>query len=102
MRIYISGKITGTNDYVERFEKAEKRILEASESDVFILNPVRVSAQLPKCMTYDEYIEFGFAMLNMADAIYMMRDWKSSPGACMEYGYARAKGIGIIEEDKED
>ena len=42
MKIYISGKITGTTDYIKRFERAEKAI-----SNYIVINPAKVNAQLP-------------------------------------------------------
>ena len=44
MKIYISGAITGTDDYMERFEKAEKELTDKGYS---VLNPAKVNAQLP-------------------------------------------------------
>ena len=39
--IYISGPITGTSDYMERFEKAEKELIENGYS---VINPAKVNA----------------------------------------------------------
>ena len=39
--IYISGPITGTSDYMERFEKAEKELIENGYS---VINPAEVNA----------------------------------------------------------
>ena len=43
--IYISGPITGTPDYMERFEKAEK---ELTENGYSVINPAKVNAMLPQ------------------------------------------------------
>ena len=43
--IYISGPITGTSDYMKRFEKAEK---ELTENGYSVINPAKVNAMLPE------------------------------------------------------
>ena len=52
MKIYISGAITGTDDYMERFAKAEKELTEQGYS---VINPAKVNAQLPEDTSYEEY-----------------------------------------------
>ena len=93
MKIYISGAITGTDDYMERFAKAEKGLTENGYSAI---NPAKVNAQLPKDTTYEEYMNMCFCMLDMADSIYMLSNYENSKGACMEYGYALAKDMIIM------
>lgn len=96
MRIYISGAITGTKDYLERFEAAEN---ELAAADNQILNPAAVCARLPE-LDYEEYMTVAFTMLSMAEAIYMIPGWQQSKGANREYGYAIGKGIRIIYGDE--
>lgn len=95
MRIYISGAITGTDDYMERFAKAEKELTEQGYS---VVNPAKVNAQLPENTTYEEYMKMSFCMLDMCSGIYMMSGWNKSCGANREYGYALAKDKIIIYE----
>ena len=95
MRIYISGAITGTDDYMERFAKAEK---ELTENGYSVVNPAMVNAQLPEDTSYEEYMKMCFCMLDMADAIFMISNWKTSCGASQEYGYALAKDMIIMYE----
>lgn len=95
MKIYISGAITGTTDYMERFEKAEKELTEQGYS---VVNPAKVNAQLPEDTGYEEYMKMSFCMLDMCDSIYMLKGWKKSCGANREYGYALASDMIIICE----
>ena len=95
MKIYISGAITGTDDYMERLAKAEKELTEQGYS---VVNPAKVNAQLPEDTTYDEYMKMCFCTLDMCEAIYMLRGWEKSCGANREYGYALAKDMNIIYE----
>ena len=95
MKIYISGAITGTDDYMERFAKAEKELTEQGYS---VVNPAKVNAQLPSDTDYEDYMKMSFCMLDMCDSIYMIKGWKKSCGANREYGYALAKDMIIMFE----
>ena len=93
MKIYISGKITGTTDYMQRFERAEKAL-----SKYIVINPAKVNAQLPKETTWEEYMQMSMTMLRMCNAIYMLKDWEDSKGARLEYNYAIENNYKIIFE----
>ena len=95
MKIYISGAITGTDDYIERFANAEKELTEQGYS---VINPAKVNAQLPEDTTYDEYMKMSFCMLDMCEAIFMLKEWSKSCGANREYEYAMAKDMIIMYE----
>ena len=95
MKIYISGKITGTTDYMERFAVVEKRLTEKGFS---VINPARVNACMPLDTTYEQYMEMCCCMLKQADAIYLMHGWRNSNGACREYSFAQAEKKIIMEE----
>ena len=95
MKIYISGAISGTKDYMERFAKAEKELTAKGYS---VVNPAKVNAQLPEDTTYEEYMKMCFCMLDMCDNICMLKDWEKSCGANREYGYALAKDMIIMYE----
>ena len=95
MRVYISGAITGTDDYMERFAKAEKELTDKGWS---VVNPAKVNAQLPEDTNYEEYMKMCFCMLDMCDSIYMIKGWEKSCGANREYGYAMAKDMIIMHE----
>lgn len=96
MRIYIAGKITGTDDFMERFADCEKRLTGQGFS---VVNPAAVNNAFPKDATHGEYMRISLVLLDMCDGIYMMQGWEDSPGASMEYGYALAAGKIIIQED---
>ena len=95
MKIYISGAITGTDDYMERFAKAEKELTEQGYS---VVNPAKVNSQLPEYTTYEEYMNMCFCMLNMCESIYMLKGWSKSCGSNREYWYAMGNCKTIICE----
>lgn len=97
MKIYISGPITNKLDYMKDFDRAERELLSQGHE---VINPAKINSFLPKDTTHEQYMNFSFMLLDMADAIYMLSGWRYSSGACMEYGYARAMDK-IIAEDED-
>lgn len=97
MRVYISGGITGITDYMQRFVDADN-MLHANNKEIETINPAIVNSFMPESFTHDDYMDLCFSMLEKCDAIYMLKGWKKSTGACMEYGYALAKGMEIYFE----
>ena len=83
IKIYISGKITGTTDYIQIFERAEKAL-----SNYIVINPAKVNEQLPIETTWKEYMQMSMTMLKMCDSIYMLKGWEDSKGARLEYNSA--------------
>lgn len=80
--VYIAGKITGDKNYKEKFQKAEEYLTELGYT---ALNP----AWLPSTgLEYEQYMRIGAAMLTEADAIYLLQDYKDSPGAIREINQA--------------
>lgn len=92
MTVYISGAITGCNDFSERFGAAEKVLRERGHT---VFNP----AQNGSGWSYREYINVGLMELMHCDTIYMMRGWHGSVGARLEMEYARACGLRILYEE---
>ena len=82
-KIYIAGKIAGFDGYKEKFEAAEKRLLDMG---ALPMNP----AVLPPGYKQAEYLHICFAMIEVCGAVYFLNNWEDSPGALMEYGYAKA------------
>lgn len=93
MRVYLSGPITGVADYMQRFDKAERKLLDAGYT---VVNPAMVNSMLPEDTTYNEYMMMSFCMMDMCDAIYMMDGWQDSRGANMELRRAKELGLDII------
>lgn len=81
MKIFISGLITGDPNYKEKFNKADSNL---SSIGCIVLNP----SVLPFGMRVQDYMQIGLAMIDCADAIFMLPDWKESRGAIIEHEYA--------------
>lgn len=95
MRIYISGPITGTEDYMERFAAAEDALTEEGH---IVVNPARVNAELPVETTHKDYMKTSIAMLDTCKAIFMLKGWQESKGCSQEFEYAYEHGITIVFE----
>ncbi len=80
-KIYIVGKITDDPGYRAKFARAEKSLTLQGH---VVLNP----AWMPEGFEYEDYMTVCFAMITVCDALYMLPDWKDSPGARREYDFA--------------
>ena len=98
-KIYISGKITGLEriDYLRKFENAE---IWLSEHGFSVINPATVNDRLPDDTTYEEYMKMSMLLLSFCDTIFMLADWKDSPGATKEYQYAVENDLTIMFEEQ--
>lgn len=94
-KVYISGPITGTKDYLEKFEDIETALVLIHQG-VEVINPAKVNANLPESTTWEEYMRMSLCMLSMCDGIYMMEGWQQSRGANLEYAYAKGMGITVL------
>ena len=100
MKIYISGPITGTEGYMEIFARAEEKL---HAEGYIVVNPARINAQLPKHATsHEEYMRVSLVLLEMCDAVLMLKGWRESRGCRMELEYACEHGITITFEGGKD
>ena len=93
--VFISGIVTGTTDYRKRFAEAEKLINEIP--GYIAINPIRVHDGIPEGAPYEMYMEVSFALLDYCDCIYMMPEWKYSPGARQERAFAERHHLKVFE-----
>ena len=92
MKVYLSGKITGDAVYRQKFEAVEKELLSYG---YVVFNP----AVLPDEFEYEDYMSLDLLMLSRCDAIFLLRDWKTSPGARREYEEAKRLGLKVLDEE---
>lgn len=100
MRIYISGKVTGDKNYKYKFKRAEEDLhLKYALFEPKVENmPYKEHLKLDD-KSWDKCMIECLACLNNCDTIYMLKDWKDSPGACIELGYALAKYMTVISQE---
>lgn len=96
MIIYLAGKMTGLPDWGrEKFNEAERILTERGH---IVLNP----ACLPIGLRPESYMQIGLAMLQAADAVYMLKGWEDSKGANLEADYALYQGKTVIADWEEE
>lgn len=90
--IYLAGKMAGLDDLgrTQFFEKAA----ELEKLGYIVINPGALPIGLPGF----SYMPICTAMIDAADAIYMMFGWYDSVGAKLELEYAKYQGKDVIYE----
>lgn len=91
LKIYIAGPITGTEDYKERFAKAEKYLGRLGAIPMH-------SASLPQGFSHSEYLYICFSMIEVCDAVYFLDGYSESEGALKEFHYASIKKKQLLYE----
>lgn len=96
MKIYIAGKITGEplEQCKQKFANAEELLKQTGANPV---NPFKLG--IPSHFTFEESKPHNFKALEHCQAIFMLTDWKDSPGAREELQEASTtKKILLFEE----
>ncbi|MDO5297774.1 MAG: DUF4406 domain-containing protein [bacterium] len=99
--VYIAGPITGDPDYKHKFKAAE---FVMRNKGFIVLNPAAMFASLDKQnASWETIMSVGLNILQMADRLALLPDWKDSRGSLMELGafMSRNADDGIIYEFQE-
>lgn len=102
--IYISGPMTGVDDYRDRFNTIEEKIKYVySDQDIYIINPINILDKLSDDeANYIDKVFLTFALLELS-TIIMVDDtndnWLNSRGTLIELTYANKNGITIYGMD---
>ena len=95
--IYISGQITGVENYQEIFKEAEL-MLKKQYEDAIIVNPAEIVG--PPGMTWADYMSIDLVLLKHCTHIYRLDGWEYSNGAIVECNFAHALDLEVIENIK--
>lgn len=87
--IYISGPITGVDNYWEAFEQAEEDLISIG---YIPLSPAR----LPQGMTKEQYMRIDFAMMDSADAVLFLHGYAHSEGCQLELQHCVYTGKPVV------
>jgi len=83
--IYIAGKITGLepSEVSDKFQKAEN---ELHYLGLTVINPNKLS--ISTSWPHEQQMELCYKVIDQkASAIYLLKDWKESKGAQLEFQY---------------
>ena len=94
MLIYISGN-TEKEKWQDDFEKAE---LWLRLNGMKPINSGKIVSSLP-AMTYEQYMQINYKLIDMSDYIFMLDGWQKSKTACAEINYAKSLGKFIKYQD---
>lgn len=99
MIIYLSGPISNNPGFVRAFQAAERKMQIAG---YIVINPADLRHVLPlQAMSYEQIMDFDFALVRSSDAICMLPGWEHSNGCNRELGYAQALGKQVIYLEEE-
>lgn len=99
MKIYIAGKITGEpiNECKTKFAAAEQELVEAGANPV---NPFSLGC--PDNWTFEQCKTTCFDAIHECEGIYMLPDWKKSPGARVELHQAMKLKLHVFMAQNRD
>ena len=98
MKIYLSGKITGTFDYEQKFRQYEK-IVHSQYPHAEIVNPVLIGKSVEAKInnpTWWDYMKPCIRVLNTCTHIFLLPDWQESRGAKYELETAKSLGLTVL------
>ena len=97
LHVYLSGPITGTEDYKDRFEFGEIKVNQKFRNTARAINPVKIAEQLPSTISYEAIMQICFDTINSCDIVLLMPGWEDSKGCNQEYGYAIGIGKEVVK-----
>lgn len=93
MKVYLSGKITGDENYKEKFANVESCFRNIGHS---VMNPANLNSY-PE-FSWEDYMEICIAMLKVCDAVYVIDGENDSRGVKLELEKARELDIPISND----
>jgi hypothetical protein len=88
-KIYICGKVTGDQNYQDKFLKEEKRLFS------FKYEPVNPASFISANEEWTTAMKKALRALLLCDGVSLLPDWKRSKGAKIEVRLARELGIDV-------
>lgn len=94
--IYLAHPYGGDERNVEDAKQLVRRLVKEFPGRVF-LSPLQATGFYYNDIPYIQGMEHCLTMLSRCDELWLCKGWQDSKGCCMEYAFAKAKGIPIIE-----
>ena len=93
--VYLSGKITGKEDYKKDFACAEHFL---QQMGYIVINPA-IMDEVSDGLAYAQYMKVCYQLVEIADIIFMVSGWQDSKGANAELTYAKSLGKKVMYQD---
>lgn len=93
--VYLSGRITGNENYKQDFASAERFL---TQMGYIVLNPAEILKDLGE-LTYEQCMQICYRLVDIADIIFMVSGWQKSKGANAELSYAKSLGKKVMYQD---
>ena len=93
--VYLSGKITDNDNYKTEFSCAD---LFLSQMGYIVINPAELD-EIAEGLTYEQYMQICYRLVDIADIIFMVSGWQKSKGANAELTYAKSLGKKVMYQD---
>lgn len=94
--VYVAHPYGGEEHNKKQVEIYISRIIR-DYPDVVPVSPIHNLGFLYHSMTYIEGMEQCLHLLSMCTELWLCAGWENSKGCCMEYAYAKGRGIKIYE-----
>lgn len=93
--VYLSGQISGKDNYKDSFAEAEEYL---HERGYIVINPARLD-EVSEGLSYEQYLRVCYQLIDIADIIFMVSGWQKSKGANAELSYAKSLGKKVMYQD---
>jgi len=94
MKIYICGKVTGDQNYKEKFRKEENRLYSHG------FEPVNPAAFISPDAFWSIAMKTALRAMLLCDGVSLLPDWKKSKGAKIEVQLAKELKMDVRENKK--
>ena len=93
--VYLSGRISGNDNYKTEFAFAEYFL---TQMGYIVINPAELD-EIAEGLTYEQYMQICYRLVDIADIIFMVSGWQKSKGANAELSYAKSLGKKVMYQD---
>ena len=93
--VYLSDKIVGNDNYKAEFKCAE---LFLQQMGYIVINSLEVHEAV-EGLTYEQYMQVRYRLVDISDIIFMVSGWQKSKGATAELSYAKSLGKEVKYQD---
>jgi nucleoside 2-deoxyribosyltransferase len=93
--VYLSGMITDNENHKKEFKEAELFLIERG---YIVINPAELD-EVAEGLTYEQYMQICYRLIDVADIIFMVSGWQKSKGANAELSYAKSLGKKVMYQD---